>query len=85
MRILIQFIGQGIGLLLLVKRKSKQHFAWRMPLYPFPVILAIIIWALVFISTGQKMILGGLSVIALGIVAYLIKAKRIQEWPFENS
>jgi hypothetical protein len=72
-------------LLLLVKRKTKQHFEWRMPLYPFPVVLAIIIWGLVFISTGQKMMLGGLSVIALGIIAYLIKAKRIKEWPFEKS
>ena len=84
MRILIQFIGQGIGLLWLVKRKGKAHFAWRMPLYPLPVILAILIWGYIFFSTGQKMMMGGLTVIILGIVAYLIKAKRNKEWPFEN-
>jgi len=84
MRILIQFIGQGIGLLLLVKRKSRKHFAWKMPLYPLPVLLAIIIWALVFISTGKQMMLGGLSVIGLGLVAFIIKQKRISQWPFEQ-
>lgn len=76
MRILIQFIGQGIGLILLVKRKGKQHFAWRMPLYPLPVILAIFMWAYIFFSTGQKMIIGGITVIALGLVAYFIKTRR---------
>ncbi|MEO7530652.1 MAG: amino acid permease [Sediminibacterium sp.] len=82
MRILIQFIGQGIGLVLLVKRKGKQHFAWRMPLYPLPVVLAILIWGYIFFSTGEKMMMGGLTVIVLGIIAYLLKAKRNSEWPF---
>jgi fructoselysine transporter len=82
MRILIQFIGQGIGLLLLVTRKGKQHFAWRMPLYPLPVILAILMWGFIFFSTGQKMMMGGLTVIVLGVIAYLIKAKRSREWPW---
>ncbi|MCW3086840.1 MAG: amino acid permease [Sediminibacterium sp.] len=82
MRILVQFIGQGIGLLWLVQRKGKQHFAWRMPLYPLPVILAILIWIYIFISTGEKMMLGGSTVIALGVVAYLIKSNRNKEWPW---
>lgn len=75
MRILVQFIGQGAGLLLLVKRKGKQHFAWRMPLYPVPVVLAMLMWAFVFFSTGKEMILGGLIVTALGVVAYFLKSK----------
>ena len=84
MRILIQFIGQAIGLLLLVKKKGKAHFAWKMPIYPIPAILAIIIWGLVFISTGFNMIIGGLIVIGLGIIAFLIKSKRNKEWPFKK-
>jgi amino acid transporter len=75
MRILIQFIAQAIGLLLLVKQKGKAHFAWRMPLYPLPAILAIAAWAFIFYSTGTKMMLGGLSVIVLGLVAYFVKEK----------
>lgn len=82
MRILIQFIGQGMGLLWLVKRKGKQHFAWRMPLYPLPVILAILIWGYIFFSTGEKMMMGGVTVIGLGVIAYLIKSYRNKEWPW---
>jgi fructoselysine transporter len=85
MRILIQFIGQGVGLILLVKRKGKAHFAWRMPLYPLPVILAILIWGYIFISTGEKMMMGGVTVILLGVIAYLIKAKRNKEWPWKGN
>jgi amino acid transporter len=85
MRILIQFIGQAIGLLILVKKKGMSHFAWKMPFYPIPVILVIIIWGLVFISTGFNMILGGLTVIGLGIIAFLIKSNRNKEWPFKKA
>lgn len=84
MRILVQFIGQGIGLLALVKRKGRQHFAWRMPLYPFPVIVAIIIWSYIFFSTGEKMMIGGCTVTLLGVLAYLLKARRNREWPFQS-
>ncbi len=84
MRILIQFIGQGIGLLWLVKRKGKKHFAWRMPLYPLPVIFAIVIWGYIFFSTGRNMMLGGIMVTTLGVIVYLIKSKRNKEWPFIN-
>ncbi len=77
MRILIQFIGQAIGLLLLFKRKGKSFFPWKMPLYPLPLILAILIWIFIFISTGQKMMIGGLVVISLGLIVFFI-AKRMK-------
>jgi len=75
MRILIQFIGQAIGLILLVKRKGKSFFPWRMPLYPLPLLIAIGIWVAIFISTGQKMMLGGLTVISLGLIVFFIATK----------
>ena len=81
MRILIQFIGQAIGLLLLSKRKGRKFFAWRMPLYPLPVLLAIIIWGCIFLATGSMM-QWGIIVLVLGVVAYLIKAVSKKEWPF---
>ena len=75
MRILIQFIGQAFGLLLLVKRKGKSYFPWKMPLYPLPLILAILIWIGIFFSTGTKMMLSGLVVISLGLIAYFVSKK----------
>ena len=77
MRIIIQFIGQALGLLLLVKRKGKTFFPWKMPLYPIPLFLAIAIWIGIFFSTGTKMMVSGLAVISLGLVAYFI-AKRMK-------
>jgi len=73
MRIMIQFIGQAIGLLALSKRKGRSFMQWKMPLYPIPVILAILIWIAIFISTGGTMMMAGVGVTLLGIIIYFIK------------
>jgi fructoselysine transporter len=52
MRILIQFIGQAIGLLLLRSERKKEDFPYRMPLFPLPALLAIAIWLFILYSTG---------------------------------
>ena len=82
MRILIQFVGQAIGLLLLHKRKNESFFKWKMPLYPLPVILAIILWLLIFYSTEIKMMLLAGAIILAGVAAYLIKSFNKKEFPF---
>jgi hypothetical protein len=84
MRILVQFIGQAAGLLILSKRKGRNFFKWKMFLFPVPVILAMLIWLGIFFSTGKEMILAGLTVIGAGLIAYFIKAKYNGEWPFEK-
>lgn len=85
MRILVQFIGQAIGLILLrTARKKETVFPWKMPLFPIPAIVAILLWAGILVSTGYKMILSGIVVIAAGTVVYFIKAKRNEEWPFQK-
>lgn len=84
MRILIQFIGQAIGLLLLRRARKAEEFPYKMPLFPLPVYLAIIIWIFILISTGAKMVITGIIVISLGTVTYFIKAKINDEWPFKR-
>lgn len=81
MRIVVQFIGQAIGVILL-RKANRTKLPFKMPLYPLPVILAITIWILVFISTGKEFMLSGLIVILSGVVVYLIKSKRNNDWPF---
>ena len=39
MRIIVQFIGQGVGVILLRKRKGIAHLPYKIPFYPLPVIL----------------------------------------------
>jgi len=84
MRILIQFIGQGIGLLLLRRTRSGTDFPYKMPLFPLPVFVAIVMWSLLFLATGTTMILSGLTVIAIGSLMYFIKARINKEWPFKQ-
>jgi amino acid transporter len=85
MRILVQFIAQAIGLLLLRKTKNKTEFPYRMPLFPLPVYLAILMWIAILIATGSAMVIGGLIAIATGAIVYLTKARLNLEWPFANN
>ena len=85
MRILIQFIGQAIGLLLLRKARPANSFPYKMPLFPIPVYIAIAIWLFILYSTGLKMAAYGFIVIALGAIAFLLKANYNKEWPFIKS
>ena len=82
MRIMIQFIGQAVGLLILRSKKNKIDFPYKMPLFPLPVFVAIAMWFFILISTGSKLMLSGLIVIFLGAIVYFIKAKIRKEWPF---
>jgi amino acid transporter len=82
MRIIIQFVGQAVGLLLLHRRRKAAEFPFRMPLYPLPVLLAIGIWLFIFFSTGTTFMLSGLTVISLGVVAFLVSAGVRRQWPF---
>jgi hypothetical protein len=56
-----------------------------MPLYPLPVVVAVAVWLWVFFSTGKVFIFSGLSVIAAGVVAFLLWSRRVGRWPFERS
>ena len=81
MRILVQFIGQSAGLLLLHRRKVTT-FPYRMPLYPLPVLLVILFWGAVFLSTGIPFMLAGLVVLATGSLLYFLLARVKGHWPF---
>jgi fructoselysine transporter len=76
MRILVQFIGQAVGLILLRKKKQNE-FPYKMPFFPWPVYVAIIMWAGILFSTGYKMIAGGMLVIGLGVATFFVK-KRLE-------
>ena len=71
MRIIIQFIGQSVGLMLLRKRLGTKGLPFKMWLYPFPVILSICIWLFLFISTGWFALWGSL-IAAGGVVVFYI-------------
>ena len=84
MRIMVQFIGQGVGLVVLRQRKGTTGLPFKMPLYPIPVILTILMWLFVFFATGLKVIISFIIVLGAGLVVYFIKANRKKEWPYSN-
>ena len=75
MRIIIQFIGQSVGLILLRKRPGTNNLPFKMWLYPLPVLLSICIWLFLFISTGWFALWGSL-IAAGGLVVFYIS----QNW-----
>ncbi|MFZ9761380.1 MAG: APC family permease [Candidatus Kapaibacteriota bacterium] len=84
MRALVQFIGGAIGLILLKKRKGTGFFPWKMPFYPIPIILSIVIWLGLFLSTGYFALLG-IGFILIGVVLFLFMARKQSTFPFSKA
>ena len=82
MRCLIQFIGQAVGLVILRRRWGSARLPFRMWFYPLPVVVAIVGWAGIFISTGRTPMLASLAATAAGILVYLGRARLLGQWPF---
>jgi fructoselysine transporter len=85
MRCLIQFIGQSIGLLLLRRRWPAEKFPFKMWLYPAPVLIALLGWMAIFVSTGWQLMVTAFVFLGLGIAIYGVRARMLRQWPFEEA
>ena len=81
MRLLVQFIGQAVGVMLLRRRWPPERLPFKMWLYPLPAVLTMAGWAALFWATGTAR-KWGLLEIALGAIAFLIRSRQMQQWPF---
>jgi amino acid transporter len=81
-RILVQFIGQIVGLILLRHRAPQLHRPYRMWLYPVPALVALLGWIFVFATTQARVILFGVGVLLLGCLTFLVWSWRARSWPF---
>ena len=84
MRCIIQFMAQGVGLVLLRRRWGSERMPFRMWLYPLPVAIAVAGWAGIFVSTGRKPMLASLAAATAGALVYLGRARWLRQWPFEE-
>ena len=84
LRLLVQFIGQAVGVMLLRRRWGVERLPFKMWLYPLPAVLTMIGWAWLFWQTGATR-KWGLAEIALGALAFLIRAREVRQWPFGTS
>lgn len=82
-QIVTQFVAQCVGLLVI--RRSRPHIArpFKMPLYPVPVLIALAGWTFILCSSGAEYIWTAFAVMGGGVLAYLLRARRLREWPFE--
>jgi fructoselysine transporter len=84
MRLLVQFIGQAVGVILLRRRWGTARLPFKMWFYPLPALLTMIGWAWLFWQTGTAR-KWGLAEIALGALAFLIWARTMRQWPFAKN
>lgn len=80
-RLIVQFIGQAVGVILLRRRWGPERFPFKMWLYPAPAVLTMIGWGWLFWRTGPVR-KWGLLEIALGVAAFLIWTREKKQWPF---
>lgn len=81
-RILIQFLGQIIGLSILRKDSPNIKRPFKMWLYPIPSIIAFIGFSFIFISSGIEAISLGLVWLIVGSIFFFYWAKHNNEWPY---
>jgi len=81
MRLIVQFIGQAVGVMVLRRRRGTAGLPFKMWLYPLPAVLTMIGWAWLFWQTGATR-KWGLAEIGLGILAFLVRAREMRQWPF---
>ena len=84
MRIMVQFIGQSIGIMLYHQRMKQEIFPYRMFLYPLPAIVGIIVWSFIFFSAEWKFMLSAMGVIAIGSLLFVLQSYQKKQWPFAN-
>ena len=84
MRILVQFVGQAVGVILLRRRWPRERLPFRMWLYPVPAVIAILLWAALFVATGPRMLFGGVAILA-GAAVFLLRSRGLKQWPFAEA
>jgi amino acid transporter len=75
-RIVVQFIGQIVALVLLRKQAPQMNRPYRMWLYPLPCVIALAGWSFLFVTTRPVNVIWlGLVTLAVGAVFYLVWSK----------
>ncbi len=83
-RIMLQFLVQAIGVIVLRMRRPDMPRPFRMWLYPLPALIASIGFGyILFVRVNAlKEIRYAIVILILGIAIYMARAWRQREWPF---
>jgi amino acid transporter len=84
-RIMVQFLMQVLGLLLLRARRPDFPRPFRMYLYPIPAVLAALGFIyILYARPNLKEIKFGIGIAFVGIILFLVRSWRRKEWPFSR-
>ncbi|HTJ10419.1 MAG TPA: APC family permease [Dinghuibacter sp.] len=75
-RILVQFLGQSIGLIRWHIVQPRDLRPYRMPLFPVPALVSISIWLFIFLTSPINNIEAALGIISLGVLLFFLKRAR---------
>ncbi len=86
-RIVIQFLVQAVGLLILRAGRPEAPRPFRMWLYPLPAVIAIAGFLFVLISRQnfQKEVRYAVVLLLAGLMIYALRAWGRREWPFQEN
>jgi fructoselysine transporter len=76
MRIMVQFVGQSVGVLYWHWLKPNEDRPYRMKLFPLPAVVGIIIWLFILFTSPWPFIAGAAGIIAAGILIYFLVIER---------
>jgi basic amino acid/polyamine antiporter, APA family len=83
-RILVQFLAQIVGVIILRRRRPEMPRPFRMWLYPAPALAALLgfVYVLLMRPNFQKQVIYAAALILIGLAVYFIRARARDEWPF---
>jgi amino acid transporter len=85
-RILLQFLLQAIGIIVLRIRRPDMPRPFRMWLYPLPAILAIVGFVYIVVRRNEALtqIRYAIVILIAGLIIYMLRAWRNRDWPFRE-
>src|SRR4030095_1740804 len=85
-RILVQFLAQIVGVIVLRVRRPDLPRPFRMWLYPLPALIALsgFVYVLISRKNFQKEIRYAAVLAVVGLTIYFIRARMRGEWPFQT-
>ena len=83
-QVMIQFLAQVVAVTLIRRNCPDIVRPFSMWAYPYTSIVAFGGWLFILLASGWTYIAAGLGLLIAGIAAYLVRAKRVQEWPYAS-
>lgn len=86
-RIMIQFLVQAVGVMVLRARRPDLPRPFRMWLYPLPALIAICGFVFILVSRPDflKEVRYATLILIVGVAIYLLRSWRRQDWPFRGA